>query len=69
MFTVIKNLFRRPVINPNWNLVVPTKRGGSYSIYFGEKHIANVRGKTKALVLAHALAGIDITDKLTILKK
>jgi len=42
----------------------PTKRGGSYSIYYGEKHIANVRGKTKAYVLIDALHGTDSTDDL-----
>lgn len=47
-----------------WNLQSPAKRGGSYSIYFGEKHIANVRGKTKAFVLIDALHGKDSTDNL-----
>mgnify|MGYP006093434627 FL=1 len=51
-------------VNDDWNLQAPTKRGGSYSIYFGDKHIANVRGKTKALVLIDALQGKDSTDTL-----
>ena len=61
---ILKSLFNRPSINPNWRLRNPSKRGGSYSIYFGEKHIANVRGKTKALVLMDALRGIDTTGDL-----
>lgn len=61
---ILKSLFNRPSINPNWRLQNPSKRGGSYSIYFGEKHIANVRGKTKALVLMDALRGIDTTGDL-----
>tara|TARA_B110000285_G_scaffold81016_1_gene93505 strand:- start:549 stop:752 length:204 start_codon:yes stop_codon:yes gene_type:complete len=51
-------------INTKWNLQAPSKRGGSYSIYFGEKHIANVRGKIKANVLIDALQGKDTTNDL-----
>lgn len=59
----ISGLFNRS-IKSKWNLQDPSKRGGSYSIYFGEKHIANVRGKTKAFVLIDAIKGKDSTGKL-----
>jgi hypothetical protein len=57
---IIMRLFKKNL----WNLQAPTKRGGSYSIYYGEKHIANVRGKTKAYVLIDALHGKDTTSDL-----
>lgn len=57
---MIKRLFKKNL----WNMQAPTKRGGSYSIYYGEKHIANVRGKIKAHVLIDALHGKDTTSDL-----
>ena len=51
-------------VGMDWKMTEPGKKGGSYSIYYMDKHIANVRGKMKALVLIHAIKGIDITDKL-----
>ena len=51
-------------VGMDWKMTEPSKKGGSYSIYYMDKHIANVRGKMKALVLIHAIKGIDITDKL-----
>ena len=59
-----KNKVKMQKMGVDWKLVDPTKKGGSYSIYFMDKHIANVRGKMKALVLIHAIKGMDITDKL-----
>jgi len=61
MFNKLRGLFRKENL---WNLQAPNKRGGSYSIYYGEKHIANVRGKTKAYVLIDALHGVDSTENL-----
>ena len=47
-----------------WKIVTPAKKGGSFSLYFMDKHIANVRGKTKADVLLSAIQGKDITSSL-----
>lgn len=63
MFKKLINLFSGKV-NQQWSLVEPKKRGGSYAIYFEDKHVASVRGKTKALVLIHIIKGTDITNKL-----
>ena len=50
--------------NKGWKVVDPTKKGGSFSLYFMDKHIANVRGKTKAMVLLNAIQGKDMTKDL-----
>ena len=47
-----------------WEIVDPAKKGGSFSLYFMDKHIANVRGKTKATVLLSAIQGKNITSSL-----
>ena len=47
-----------------WKVVDPSKKGGSFSLYFMDKHIANVRGKTKAMVLLSAIQGKDMTKNL-----
>ena len=47
-----------------WKVVDPSKKGGSFSLYFMDKHIANVRGKTKATVLLNAIQGKDMTKDL-----
>ena len=47
-----------------WKIVDPAKKGGSFSLYFMDKHIANVRGKTKATVLLSAIQGKNITSSL-----
>ena len=47
-----------------WKVVDPSKKGGSFSLYFMDKHIANVRGKTKAMVLLNAIEGKDMTKDL-----
>ena len=47
-----------------WKIVDPSKKGGSFSLYFMDKHIANVRGKTKAMVLLSAIQGKDMTKDL-----
>ena len=47
-----------------WRVVNPGKKGGSFSLYFMDKHIANVRGKTKAMVLLSAIQGKNMTKDL-----
>ena len=56
--------FMKSSKNKGWKVVDPTKKGGSFSLYFMDKHIANVRGKTKAMVLLNAIQGKDMTKDL-----
>ena len=51
-----------------WKIVDPTKKGGSFSLYFLNKHIANIRGKTKAMVVLAAMQGKDMTKELDMKK-
>ena len=55
---------KRKKIGVEWKMVEPMKKGGSFSIYYKDKHIANIRGKMKAMVLIHAIKGVDLTDRL-----
>ena len=55
---------RNGLDTPRWTLTAPAKKGGTFSLYFMDKHIANVRGKTKAEVLVAAVNGTDMTDQL-----
>ena len=64
MFKMLKTFFSSGRIVKGWRMEDPAKKGGSYSIYFKEKHITSVRGKMKALVLINAIQGVDISDKL-----
>ena len=56
--------YLRRVKGNGWKIVDPSKKGGSFSLYFMDKHIANVRGKTKATVLLSAIRGTDMTKDL-----
>lgn len=64
----LENVDAEPTPNEGWSLSDPAKKGGSYSIYFEDKHIANVRGKAKATVLFDALKGVDSTEELNMKK-
>ena len=56
--------FLKAVVGKGWKVVDPSKKGGSFSLYFMDKHIANVRGKTKAMVLLSAIQGKNMTKDL-----
>lgn len=59
------NYYVKRIFGKNlWNIEPPAKSGGNFSIYYGEKHVANVRGKIKAKALIDALHGKDSTDAL-----
>ena len=64
MLNKLKDLFSGEKRDKGWRMEEPAKKGGSYSIYFKDKHITSVRGKMKALVLINAIQGVDISDKL-----
>jgi len=62
MFNKFLNIFKEQ--GKDWSLKDPSKKGGSYSIYYKDKHITSVRGKNKANVLINAIKGVDMSHKL-----
>ena len=62
VFAFVKEVFFEK--GKGWKVVEPAKSGGSFSIYYKDKHIANIRGKNKASVLLAAIQGKDTTSSL-----
>ena len=62
VFAFVKEVFMAK--GKGWRVVAPGKSGGSFSIYYKDKHIANIRGKNKANVIMAAIQGKDITSNL-----
>ena len=61
---VLSFLIEKRGMGKGWKIIDPAKKGGSFSLFFKDKHIANVRGKTKAMVLESAINGKNMTKDL-----